>query len=229
MSSLTQILAEASPWLHEYGYPALALAVLVEGAGIPTPGGTLMSAAALLAGQGRMSLGAVLATAWLSAMAGDNLGYWIGRCGGRRLLLRAGVSRRRLARLEGFFRRFGVWLILLGRFFDGTRQLDGLVAGSAGMSWPRFFWADLSGTALWVTTWVVGLYALERHAARLHRLVQDINPWVAAATLSALAITIYLLFRRNASDEAAVSVSKTLPPPLPSDDRQAAEPERRNL
>jgi membrane protein YqaA with SNARE-associated domain len=123
MTGFEQMLAEVAPWLHRYGYAAVAVAVLLEGTGIPLPGAILTGGAALLAGRGEMSLTAVLLTAWLAAMAGDNLGYWIGRGGGRRLLLKAGVSPCRLARFDGFFHRYGIWLILFGRFFDGTRQL----------------------------------------------------------------------------------------------------------
>jgi len=210
VNGVTHILAEAAPWLHRYGYAAVATAVLLEGVGIPLPGAILMSGAALLAGQGEMSLAAVWLTSCLAAMSGDNLGYWIGRSGGRRLLLRAGVSRRRLGRLGGFFRRFGVWLILFGRFFDGTRQLDGLIAGSARMPWPRFFLADLGGVVAWVSVWVIGLYTLDQHAAWLHQALTYVNPWVAGVFFFALGTTLYLLFRRSTANEEVLHVSETM-------------------
>jgi len=208
---LKHILAEATPWLHSYGYVAVAVAVMLEGAGIPLPGAILLGGAALLAGRGEMNLTMVLLTAWLAAMAGDNLGYWIGRGGGRRLLLKAGVSRRRLARFDGFFRRYGIWLVLFGRFFDGTRQLDGLVAGSARMPWPRFALADVAGTALWVLAWGIAMDALDRHAAPLHQLLTHINPWVAATALAVLASTLYWLFRRSAPQALHVKQTASSP------------------
>jgi membrane protein DedA with SNARE-associated domain len=205
----TRILTEATPWLHQYGYVALATAVLFEGVGIPLPGVILMSGAALLAGQGELSLPAVWLTAWLAAMSGDNLGYWIGRSGGRRLMPRIGVSQKRLGCFEGCFRRFGVWLILFGRFFDGTRQLDGLIAGSARMPWPKFFIADLAGAAAWVSVWVIGLYTLDRHTASLHRLLGYINPWVAGAVFILLGTVLYRLFRRRTCDDEALEANAT--------------------
>ena len=206
MSDFQQILAVAEPWLHQYGYLVLALAVLVEGTGIPAPGAILMMGAALLAGRGEMSMPLVLLTSWIAAVAGDNLGYWIGHSGGRRLLLRAGVSRRRLVRFDGFFNRYGVWLILFGRFFDGTRQLNGLVAGSARMPWGEFFLADLSGAALWASVWVIGLYSLDHKGSLLHLFLLRINPWVALLVLAALIITLYLLFRRGVSRDGTPQV-----------------------
>ncbi|MGD2081524.1 MAG: DedA family protein [Chromatiales bacterium] len=218
MTGLEHMLAEAAPWLHRYGYGALAAAVLLEGMGIPAPGEILLAGAALLAGRGEMSLPAVLLSAWAAAVAGDNLGYCVGRAGGRRLLLRAGVSRHRLVRFDRFFRRFGVWLILFGRFFDGTRQLDGLVAGSARMPWPRFLLADLAGVSLWVLVWVIGLYTADRHGAALHRWLIQINPWVAALALASLATTLLLLFlRRSGPRDGALHLSGTAAriPPCP--------------
>lgn len=197
MTGFEHWLTEAGPWLHHYGYAALAFALFIEGAGIPAPGSLMMGGAAILAGRGEMGLLAVLLTAWPAAVAGDNLGYWIGRSGGRRLLLRVGVSRGRLARFDGFFRRFGVWLVLFGRFFDGTRQLDGLVAGSARMPWPRFFLADLLGSGIWVVFWVFGLYTLDHHTTAVHRLLARINPWMALASLIALLVVLVLLLRHR--------------------------------
>jgi membrane protein DedA with SNARE-associated domain len=237
MSGFEHLLNAAAPWLHGYGYAALSIGVLFEGTGIPLPGGVLMGGAALLAGRGEMNVVAVWLTAWLSAMAGDNLGYWIGRNGGRRLLLRAGVKRRRLARFQRFFRRFGVYLIVFGRFFDGTRQLDGLVAGGARMSWPKFFAADLGGTALWVSFWVLGLYSLDRHGVWLHRALVYLNPWlnpqrnlgVATAVLIVLASAFYFLFRRSAPDTGAPHVSKPALPTVDSVSARATDRGRHKL
>src|SRR5436309_2194612 len=73
-------------WLQQllasYGYLAVALLVMVEGAGIPFPGETLLLLAAAYAGSGNLWLPGVILAAAGGAIAGDNLGYWIGRRGG---------------------------------------------------------------------------------------------------------------------------------------------------
>lgn len=195
MSSLHALLALAEPWLRHYGYAALFLAVMAEGMGIPTPGQSLLVAAALLAGKGLMSLPATLLCALFATLAGDNLGYLIGRRGGRRLVLRLGVDRLRLRRLAGFYRRFGAWPVLIDRFFDGARQLGSLLAGVVAMPWPRFVVFDALGGLSWVGAWGWGAYQFEGHAAWWRGIWTRVDPAVAGLLLVALAALGFWLRR----------------------------------
>jgi membrane protein DedA with SNARE-associated domain len=202
MSALHGILARAAPWLHHYGFAALVLAVSVEGIGIPAPGQTLLIGAALLAAKGEMSLLVVLGCALAATVAGDNLGYLIGRRGGRRLILRLGANRHRLVKLSRFYRRFGSWPVLADRFFDGARQIGSLLAGAATMSWPRFFVFDLIGALLWVGIWGGGMYQLERHVVWLHGIWTRSNPVIAGLSLIAVAALGFWLWRRRKASAA---------------------------
>lgn len=202
MTHLHELLVEARPWLGHYGYAVLFLAVMAEGLGIPAPGQTLLIGAALLAGAGQMNAAGVLATGLAAILAGDNLGYALGRRGGRRLILRLGVNRRRLRRLDRFYARRGGLAVMFDCFFDGTRQIGSLLAGSAAMPWRRFLLFDSAGAVLWVGFWGYGSTRLERHAAVLHRGWTHINPWVAAASLLALVPLALWLWRRQEAADA---------------------------
>jgi membrane protein DedA with SNARE-associated domain len=193
MNDLYRLLAETEPWLREYGYLALFVAVMVEGIGIPAPGQTLLIGASLLAGSGEMSLPWALACALAATMTGNNLGFLIGRRGGRRLMLRAGVSRRRMGRLSRFYLRYGAWPILLSRLFDGARQLGSLLAGTTAIPWRRFFLLDTTGAALWVCLWGLAPFQLHLHTALFLRLWQAVNPFVAGASIAAaIAVGLWL-------------------------------------
>ncbi|MGC1953952.1 MAG: DedA family protein [Gammaproteobacteria bacterium] len=195
MSEFAQLLTAAEPWLRHYGYVALGVAAGMEGFGVPMPGETLLIGAALLADRGDLFIGSVVAVAWLAAFSGDNLGYLVGRYGGHRLLREMGVSAQRLDRLRRFLVRYGPAVLLLGRFFDGTRQLDGLIAGSVRMPWWRFALFDGLGVAAWVSVWGYGVYALEAHAAVLHRLIREVNHPLAMLILAVFAGSVgYLLY-----------------------------------
>src|SRR2546427_7434641 len=65
-----------------YGYVVLFFLVGVESLGIPLPGETALITAAAWAALGHLSISAVIATAVLAAIIGDNGGHWIGRPGG---------------------------------------------------------------------------------------------------------------------------------------------------
>jgi membrane protein DedA with SNARE-associated domain len=143
------------------GYWALAGLVGVESMGVPVPGETALVTAALLARNGQFSITAVIAVAAGAAIVGDNLGYLVGRAGGRRLLERPGPLEHRRRQLiekgEPFFARHGPKAVFLGRWVAGLRITAAWLAGVNRMHWPLFmFWNALGGIA-WATS--VGLVA----------------------------------------------------------------------
>ncbi|MDQ3890111.1 MAG: DedA family protein [Actinomycetota bacterium] len=143
------------------GYVALAGLVALESMGVPVPGETALIAAGILAQQGHLKIEVVIAVAAGAAIAGDNLGYLLGRKGGRSLLRRAGPLERQrravLARGERFFGRYGAAAVFLGRWVTGVRVVVAWLAGADGMHWPKFLvWNALGGIA-WAVT--VGLTA----------------------------------------------------------------------
>ncbi len=164
---LPGFLAALAPLLNHYGYFAVAVLVMVEDFGVPAPGETVLVAAAVYAGAGRLNIVAVGVIAMLAAIAGDNIGYAIGRYGGRALVLRFGryvlITSQRLAKAEGFFARHGGMVVVVARFVEGLRQLNGIIAGIAYMRWPRFLTFNALGAALWVGTWASLGYLAGNH------------------------------------------------------------------
>jgi membrane protein DedA with SNARE-associated domain len=162
LNHLHDVIAPVAPYLDRYGYGAVFGGLLLESFGLPLRGETMLIAGAVLAAEGELSLAPLLACAWLAAVMGDNIGFAIGRFGGRRLIVRygarIGLTESRLARVEAFFRRYGGEVVLVARFFAVLRQLNGIVAGSVGMSWWRFLPYNAVGAALWVSAWGFGVY-----------------------------------------------------------------------
>src|SRR5512143_4103849 len=142
-------LARIQPLLDRYGYAAIFAAVLVEGVGIPAPGQTLLMAGAVTAATGRLHLGLIITIVLLAAVMGNSLGYLLGRWGGRELVSRVGVNERHLQKIESFYRHYGGNLVLFGRFIDGLRQLNGIVAGLLEMPCWTFTAFNVAGAALW--------------------------------------------------------------------------------
>ncbi len=140
-------------FLASYGLWALFLLVAAESSGIPVPGETALVAAAVLASQGVMVLWEVLVVAALGAIIGDNVGYWIGRKGGRALLLRWRVTRSTAQRLlppgERFFRRHGPKTVFFARFIAGLRVTAAWIAGITHMHWETFLKWNALGGIVW--------------------------------------------------------------------------------
>ena len=146
------------------GYAALLGLVGAESAGVPVPGETALIAAALLAHHNGLNLAFVIAIAAVGAILGDNLGYLIGRTGGRKLLERPGrFARHRraiLERGEPFFQRHGPKAVFLGRWIAGLRVGASWMAGISRMPWHVFlFWNALGGIA-WATSVALAVYLL---------------------------------------------------------------------
>ncbi len=125
-----------------FAYLVLFALVGAESTGVPVPGETALIAAGVLAHDGRLNIAYVIALAALAPIMGDNLGYLIGRTGGRRLLERPGLLERHrreiLTRGEPFFARHGPKAVFLGRWVAGLRIAASWLAGINRMDWPVF-------------------------------------------------------------------------------------------
>ncbi len=140
-------------YLASYGLWALFFLIAAESSGIPVPGETALVAGAVLASQGVMVLWEVLVVAAVAAIIGDNIGYWIGRKGGRALLLRWRITRSTAERLlppgERFFSRHGPKTVFLARFIAGLRVVAAWIAGITHMPWPIFLRWNALGGIVW--------------------------------------------------------------------------------
>jgi undecaprenyl-diphosphatase len=178
------------------GYLALFALVGAESTGVPVPGETALITAAVLAHQGHFTLPLVIAIAAAGAIVGDNLGYLLGRTGGRALLQRPGLLERHrraiLAKGEPFFARHGPKAVFLGRWIAGLRIAAAWLAGIDRMPWPTFLFWNAVGGITWATS--VGLLAYYLGAAAEH--IFKITG-LAGVALAAVILAAYLLWRRH--------------------------------
>jgi membrane protein DedA with SNARE-associated domain len=187
------------PTLHHYGYLAVGGFLFLEDFGVPVPGETMLIAAALYAGAGHLDIWLVVLIGFLAAVLGDNLGYVIGRVGGRALVLRLGryvlVTPERLDRTQQFFERHGGKIVVVARFIEGLRQLNGILAGIAEMPWHRFVVFNALGAALWVGTWSSLGYLAGDHVETIAHYFTYVAIGVAA--LLVLAVVRHVRKRRR--------------------------------
>lgn len=189
---MTGFVAHFEQMLEHYGALALFITVTLEALGAPVPGETAVIAAATAAAAGKLSIIAVALAAFAGSVLGDNIGYMIGRELGRPVILkhgrRFGITDTALAKAEDIVRRRGAIIVVIARFIVLLRQLNGLVAGTTGMPWPKFLAANALGAALWVGLWTVLAYNFGRDATKL-------LPWIGhhLGLVAAVAVPLLIL------------------------------------
>jgi len=180
---------------HDVGYVVVFALIAIETMGIPVPGETALIAASLLAHDGRLEIGLLIVISAAAAIIGDNIGFAIGRHGGRRLFERPGPFHgHRLSALEAgepFFARHGPKAVFLGRWVAGLRIASAWLAGMLKMRWPTFlFWNALGGIC-WAASIALGIYFIG-HA---FEEILGVGGILAAAVVSGALIGI-LAWRR---------------------------------
>jgi membrane protein DedA with SNARE-associated domain len=189
-STTTAALAQM---LSQYGYFAMAAAVLAENLGLPVPGETAVLMAAAAAAAGRLNVFVVWIVAVCAAIVGDNVGFGLGHFGGKPLFLRYGprfgVSHENYAMTERFFDRYGGPAVMVARFIPVIRVVAAIAAGASGMHWKRFLPWQAVGACLWATFAVsVGYFGDRALNFMKPMLVEEFGRWWPFVTVTALVL-----------------------------------------
>ena len=188
---------ELTPLIEHWGYLAIVVFVLLGNLGIPVPEESILVLAGYLVWQGDLRLPLVLLVGILSAIAGDNLGYWLGRRYGQAAVERYGrwvlLTPARLDATRRVVTRYGAVGVFAARFIAGLRFLAGPLAGSTGLPPRAFVTANTLGALLYVPTMVGAgygvAYGLGGYLQRVERVVGRVEHVVlVGAILGALAV-----------------------------------------
>ena len=190
--------------LSTYGYFAVTLFVMIESSGIPFPGETMLLLAAFTAGadpQHRLFIPLVIACAALGAIIGDNIGYYVGRSGGRAFVLRFGkylfLRQEHLDRAEKFFARHGDKTVFFGRFIAVLRAWAAFLAGVNRMRWRSFLFYNAAGGILWATIFgSLGYFAgrfLHDNFDQVAKIASRVSLYGAIAIIVAVVAVIVII------------------------------------
>jgi membrane protein DedA with SNARE-associated domain len=185
--------ASAQHLVGHYGYGAIFVIVMLESAGIPMPGETVLVSAAVYAGtRHALDIRWVIAAAAGGAIVGDNIGFWVGREFGEPLLEKwghlIGLDARKRLLGRYLFARHGGSIVFLGRFVALLRAFAAVLAGANGLSPWRFFVFNAAGGIVWATLFGLGGYMLGEGIRRVA------GP-VGWALLMAALIAVFVLWR----------------------------------
>lgn len=116
------------------------------------PGDTLLFGAGILASQGDINIWWLIIVVIIAAVAGDNVGYSIGRRTGKRLFQKKDsilFRQEHIEKAEAFYEKHGGKTIILARFIPVIRTFAPMVAGMGKMSRKRFMIFNVIGGILW--------------------------------------------------------------------------------
>src|SRR6266487_7182196 len=201
-------------YLATYGYLAVFIFVAIESTGIPFPGETMLLIAAIDAGRThQLSIVLVIVAAASGAIIGDNIGFFVGREGGYRVLRRygryIGFNERRLKVGIYLFRRHGGKVVFFGRFVAVLRAWAAFLAGVNRMKWSTFLVFNALGGFVWATLYGLGGYLL---GEQIHRLTGPVGTiTIVLAVLFIIAFAIFVWRNEQQLEERA---EKALPGPI---------------
>ena len=190
------------------------LVVILGNVGLPVPEETVLAVAGYLVWSGRLQLLPVLIVGLVSAIVGDNFGYWLGRHYGRpvvdryaRWLLKPG----RLIVAESFVSRYGALAVCVARFVGGFRFLAGPLAGAVGLPFSSFLRGNLLGAVLFVP-YAVGIgyavgYGLGPYMAHVQHALGGIGHVVV---LVAVIVVVVLVAWRTIIRIVRLSVMRSI-------------------
>ena len=163
--------------------------------GFVLPGETAVILGGVIASQGNVNVVLMIVVAAAAAIAGDSVGYEVGRLLGPRLLSIRPLRRRQAGvdKARGFVRRWGAWAVVLGRLTAFLRAVVPGLAGMGGMHYPRFLMANALGGILWAT----GFTLLGYFLGSAYKQVLSESTW-AAAGFAALVVVVLVGLRIRA-------------------------------
>jgi membrane protein DedA with SNARE-associated domain len=199
--------------LNIIGYPAVVLFIMIESMGIPFPGETMLLLASFYAAvDHHLLLPLVIACAAFGAIIGDNLGYLIGRSGGRALIERYGryvfLKPEHLDRAEKYFAKHGDKTVFFGRFIAILRTWSAFLAGVNHMRWRTFLIYNAAGGIAWAIFYgLVGYFAgriFHDNFGQVEQLARTIS-WGAAAVAAVIVVAVFIIlrWRRKRRNQAA--------------------------
>lgn len=205
--------------LNTLGYPAVTLFIMIESAGIPFPGETMLLLASFYSAlDNHLQIPFVIASAAAGAIIGDNIGFYVGRTGGRAFVERFGrylfLKPQHLDRAEKFFAKHGDKTVFFGRFIAILRTWSAFLAGVNRMRWPAFLIYNAAGGVAWATIFgtlgYLGGRIFRDNFAQVERLARTAG-WIGAAFIVIGIVAPFIIYRwyRARRSRTATTDTKT--------------------
>lgn len=184
------------------GYYIVAAAVLMERSifiGLIIPGDLILALGGVYASNGNLELGWIIAIGIAAAIAGESIGYWLGRRYGVGLLRHLPILNRfadKLADAQTFFRRHGGKTVVIGRYATAAGSFVPFSAGVGRMPYPRFLLYDVPSIAVWATAIAYFGYVFGNNLPFIDKVISRVG-WIVLGLVVVFFLSRWLWKRRR--------------------------------
>ncbi|MDO6704828.1 DedA family protein [Photobacterium sp. 1_MG-2023] len=195
---MEHLVQDLAPLMQEYGYAVLALAIAIEGLGIPAPGQSLLIVASYLSVSGTFSLPSVLLVAGAASWLGNTAGYLVGSKFSHVVEQRGWLKPASVEKVYRFIDKYGVMGLILSRFLEGLKQLMCLGCGMAQMPKHHFLVGNTLAVGIWLTVFGMGPAYFHDEIGQIGLLYQRYqHEFWAVAVFAGLALCWWVVRRRR--------------------------------
>ena len=199
------ILRFVTDLLLVHGYVVIFVGAALDNFGLPASGDVVLFAGGWFSNLGRATLPLVMLSGFAGALISDNAVYWIGRTGGRPLIIRVLkmrllhflINENNLARAERYFETHGGKMVFVGRFGPGLRSMTPLFAGVSRMKYYRFLPYNLSAAAVWAVAYTLVGYAFGAYWSDLLTVAKSFGYSIIALVVVVLGAYLVRRHRRR--------------------------------
>jgi membrane protein DedA with SNARE-associated domain len=186
-------------FISSSGYLGIFLAMFVEGIFTPIPSELIMPFAGYLASTGRFFLPLVIVVGSLGAACGSTVAYGIARAVGRPIVERYGrfifLDTKKVDKADAWFKRWGIWGILIGHAIPGVRSIISFPAGIFKMDIKRFALFTFFGALIWNTVLVSAGYLLGEFYIEFWKAFEGWD--IVIIAIAVAGVVGYLLYQRR--------------------------------
>jgi membrane protein DedA with SNARE-associated domain len=216
-------------WVARGGYPVLFGLLFACGLGLPLPEDIPLLAAGAMVGAGKFNLAITAVCGWLGIIGGDCVLYHLGKRYGMEVTRLPFVGRHltmsRILWVEQRFKRYGIWVVAVGRLFAGVRGAMVVCAGAIRFPLGRFLVADGIAAIFSGGIFLSLGYWFGSRMDWLREHVTETKKWVTLGLIIVLLIGgVWVWWRNHIAPKLAKATATPAPPPTPA---VAEEPTRR--
>lgn len=188
-------------WIHQHGYLAIFLLLLLGIVGLPIPDEALLVFVGYLSYKGDLSAPLSVGSAALGSACGITVSYTLGRVLGPRVLTTLGpwihLTDERYHAAQQWMNRWGKYALLVTYFVPGVRHFGALAVGAARVPYPAFATFAYLGAFVWSGTFIALGYVLGEEWTTFSLLLHRTFIWIAIGALFLVGLIMLVLRRRS--------------------------------